>query len=86
MRKLAFLMALLVMAVFIVGCAAKEPLAKTETPTTTTPTEQAPSTPAETPQETAPATSEQLVPDDLIEANPDPGALNDVSVDTRVLG
>jgi|WetSurMetagenome_2_1015567.scaffolds.fasta_scaffold419230_2 hypothetical protein len=82
MKKLTIIMALLVIIVAIAGCTKQQvvSIAMSETSATAASTTSAPSTTA------APAVQETIVPDNIVDANPDPGALNDVSVDTRVLG
>jgi hypothetical protein len=82
MKKLTIIKALLVIIVAIAGCTKQQvvSIAMSGTPSTAASTTPAPSTTA------APAAEGIIVPDNLIDANPDPGALNDVSVDTRVLG
>lgn len=86
--KTAIFIALLVLAAVLAGCTTEAPAQ--ETPQTTIPpvTEQPATLPPEVPAAPIEPVLEGIidVPDDLIEENPDPGALNDVSVDTRTLG
>jgi hypothetical protein len=79
MKTLTLLIALLVVAMSLSGCAKQDIPAASNTIAQSTTS----ATPAAS---TTPQTAEVTIPDDIVGENPDPGPLNDVAIDTRVLG